>query len=95
MVKMYCENGDVVKMLSENGDKIRYELLKEIGNALDKDLSYIEIAEITTKNVEVPVVIGLERVKFKRALNENLWFFEKNEDFESCTLLISLLNRLK
>lgn len=91
--------------LSKYDDQIRFESLKCIEEALDKNLQVIQIVELhgnieleeelSKKNEDFDyVVLDLKRNYFKTWLNDNLnWFIEK-EHYEEASKIKELLQRI-
>jgi len=82
---------NMLQVIKEHDSEIRYEIVNSIEESFDVNIDEALIFEI--ENTEYDMIV--KRQDWIQTLNENMWYFEEIEDFETCIRINKLIEKIK
>ena len=76
--------------LSSKKIQVYKSLIEGVSEAIKADNEEIKLCEVKNTNIFITV----EKPKWKSSLDSALQFYEKNEEYEQCSKIKNLINKL-
>ena len=76
--------------LSSKKIQVYKSLIEGVSEAIKADKEEIKLCEVKNTNIFITV----EKPKWKSSLDSALQFYEKNEEYEQCSKIKNLINKL-